>query len=179
MSRILNMVGRAIVRMIGDGGSRQTAQLEVTKDELLDDVPRIQNYGFTGVPPVAGTDCIVVFLNGDRNEPMIVAMENRQFRLKGLQNGEVAIFDDLGNVIKLGRNQVDVTAVTKLVATAPIVQVTAATSATLTSGASSMTMTPSGIALASTVLTHNGKNIGATHTHGGVTPGAGTSGVVT
>ena len=173
------MVGRAIVRMIGDGASRQTAQLEVTKDELLDDVPRIQNYGLTGVPPIAGTDCVVLFLNGDRNEPIIVAMENRQFRVQGLESGEVAMYDDLGNVIKLGRDQVDVTAVTKLVGTAPTVEVTAATSATLASGSSSMTMTPSGIALVSMVLTHNGKNIGATHTHGGVTSGSGTSGVPT
>lgn len=173
------MVARAIVRMVGDGAGRQTAQLEVTKDELLDDVPRMQNYGFTGVPPAGGTDCVVLFLNGDRNEPIVVAMENQKFRLKGLQNGEVGIYDDLGNVIKLGRNQVDVTAVTKLVATAPIVQVTATTSASLTSGGSSMNMTPAGIALVSTVLTHNGKNIGSTHTHGGVTTGSGTSGVPT
>lgn len=38
---------------------------------------------------------------------------------------------------------------------------------------------PSGIALTSTALTHNGKNIGATHTHNGVTTGSGVSGVPT
>jgi len=176
MSRILNMVGRAIVRMLGDSGGRQTAQIEVTKDELLDDVPRMQNYGFTGVPPAAGTDCVVVFLGGDRNEPVVVAMENQKFRLKGLAYGEVAIYDDLGNVIKLGRNQVEVTAVTKLVGTAPTVQVSATSSATISSGGSSMVLTPSAIALTSPVLTHNGKNIGATHAHSGVTTGAGNTG---
>ena len=174
MSRTLNMIARAIVRLIGDDGTRQSAQLEVTAGEYLDDVPRIQNYGLTSVPPVDGTDAIVLFLNGDRNEGITIAMENRQFRLKGLESGEVALFDDLGNVVKLGRDQLEVAAVTKLIATAPeaqvtapIVQVTAATSATLTSGASSMTMTPAGIALVSTALTHNGKNIGSTHYHVG------------
>lgn len=167
MSRAINLVARAIVRLIGDGASRQTAQLEVTKGELIDDVPRMQNYGFTGVPPVGGTDATVIFLGGDRNEPIIVAMENRQFRLKGLESGEVALYDDLGNVFKLGRDQVEVTAVTKLVATAPIVEVTATTSARVAVGAASMTITPTTIALVSAVLTHNGKNIGATHYHVG------------
>jgi len=35
------------------------------------------------------------------------------------------------------------------------------------------------ITITSTTLTHNGKNIGATHTHSGVTVGAGTTGVPT
>jgi phage baseplate assembly protein V len=147
------------VRLIGDGGSRQSAQLEVTKGELLDDVPRMQNYGMTSVPPVGGSDATVIFLGGDRNEPIIVAMENRQFRLTNLESGEVAIYDDLGNVFKLGRDQVEVTAVTKLVVTAPEVD--------LVVGASSVSVTSGAIALVSAVLTHNGKNIGATHYHVG------------
>lgn len=43
-----------------------------------------------------------------------------------------------------------------------------------------MEITSSGIAITGGgSLTHNGKNIGATHTHGGVTTGAGTTGVPT
>jgi phage baseplate assembly protein V len=167
MSRIDNVLARAIVRLVGDSSSRQTAQLEVTKGELLDDVPRMQNYGFTGVPPAQGTDATVVFLGGDRNEPIIVAMENRQFRLVGLESGEVAIYDNLGNVIKLGQDQVEVAAVTKLVGTAPIIELTATTSGKLVAGASSITVAPSGVAIVSPVLTHNGKNIGNTHYHVG------------
>lgn len=182
MSRIDNLVARAIVRLVGDSSTRQTAQVEVTKGELLDDVPRMQNYGLTGVPPATGADATVLFLGGDRNEPIIVAMENRQFRLVGLESGEVALYDDLGNVVKLGRDQVEVTAVTKLVATAPLIEVTAttklsgtapvveltgSTSGKLAAGASSITVTPAGVAIVSTVLTHNGKNIGATHYHVG------------
>jgi len=179
MSRVENLIARAIVRLVGDAGTRQSAQLEVTKGELLDDVPRMQNYGLTSVPPAGGTDAIVLFLGGDRNEGIIVAMENRQFRLKALESGEVALFDDLGNVVKLGREQLEVTAVTKLVATAPQVEVTAQTSAVIKTGASSITVTPASVAIQSLILTHNGKNIGATHTHSGVTTGSGTTGVPT
>lgn len=182
MSRASNLVARAIPRVVGDGASRQSVQLEVTKGELIDDVPRMQNYGFTGVPPVGGSDAVVIFLGGDRNEPIIIAMENRQFRIAGLESGEVAVYDDLGNVIKLGRDQVDITAVAKVVVaapevevvaetkamvTAPTVEVAATTQASITVGAASMTITPTTIALVSANLTHNGKNIGATHYHVG------------
>lgn len=44
-----------------------------------------------------------------------------------------------------------------------------------TSGAINMT-TPGAIALTSASLTHNGKNIGATHEHSGVTPGGSNTG---
>jgi len=170
MSRILNMLAKALPKLWSDGGPRQTAQVEVTKGELIDDVERMQNYGMTSHPPVAGTDCLMVFLGGNREQGVIIAAENRQFRLKGLKSGEVALYDDLGNVVKLGRENIEVIAVTKLAASAPIVEVNAATSASIISGASSITITPSGIELVSASLTHNGKNIGATHYHVGSPP---------
>lgn len=166
-SRALNMLAKAVTRKIIDTLGRQTAQVEVTKGELIDDMERMQDYGFTSNPPASGTDAIVAFLGGSREQGVIIRMENRSFRVKGLESGEVAMFDDLGNVFKLGREQVEVTAVTKLVATAPDIEVTASASAKVVAGASSMTITPAGIALVSTILTHNGKNIGATHYHVG------------
>lgn len=167
MNPLFNLLARAIGRRVDDSGNRQSIQVEVTKGELIDGVPRIQNYGFTGVPPAAGSDAVVVFLGAEREQGIIVAMENQQFRLKGLESGEVAIYDDLGNVFKLGRDSVEVTAVTKITIQAPVVEVTAATSARLSTGASSITLTPAGVAIVSPVLTHNGKNIGATHYHVG------------
>lgn len=166
-SRALNMLAKAVIRKIFDNSGRQAAQVEVTKGELIDDVERMQDYGFTSNPPAAGTDALMMFFGGDRSQGIIVRMENRSFRLKSLESGEVAMFDDLGNVFKLGREQVDVTAVTKLVVTAPVVEVVAQTSALIQSGGSSITITPAGVAIVSTVLTHNGKNIGATHFHVG------------
>lgn len=47
---------------------------------------------------------------------------------------------------------------------------------TLKAGASTITMTPSGVAIVSPSLTHNGINVGATHTHSGVTVGAANTG---
>jgi hypothetical protein len=51
--------------------------------------------------------------------------------------------------------------------------------ATIKAGLSAIAITPAGIALTSPpgTLTHNGKNIGDTHVHGGVTVGTGSTGV--
>lgn len=166
-TQLANMVARAITRNVDDSRSRQAAQIEVTKDELVDDVPRIQNYGHTSKPPVGGSDCIVIFQNGDREQGVIIAMENRQFRLTNLEDGEVALYDDLGNVFKLGREQVELTAVMKAVVTAPVIQATATTSATIAAGSSSIVVTPTAVDITSPILRHNGKNIGNTHYHVG------------
>lgn len=159
MSRILNMLAKALPRRISDSGKRQTMQVEVTKGELIDDVERMQQYGLSSNPPLAGTDCLVAFLGGNREQGVIIVAENRQFRLAGLESGEVALFDDLGNVVKLGRNRVEVQAVSELFASAPQVNITA--------GASSISISAAGVAITGPSLTHNGKEIGSTHFHVG------------
>lgn len=164
-SRALNMLAKAVTKMVVDTLGRQKAQVEVTKGELIDDVERMQDYGFTSNPPASGTDALVAFFGGDRSQGIIIRMENRGFRLKSLETGEVAMFDDLGNVFKLGREQIDIVGLTKVVVTSPEVEVVAATSAKIQSGASSITISPAGVAIVSPVLTHNGKNIGNTHYH--------------
>ena len=166
-SRALNMLATAVIKRVVDSFGRQKAQVEVTKGELIDDVIRMQNYGFGSNPPEEGSDSLIAFLGGSREQAVIVVADNRAFRLKNLESGEVAIYDDLGNIFKLGRDSVEVIAVTKLTASAPIMEVSVDSSATISAGASSIVITPSGVAITSTVLTHNGKNIGASHYHVG------------
>lgn len=154
MNQTANMLARAILRRLVDTGSRQAAQLEVTKGELVDDVPRIQNYGLTGVPPVQGTDAIVVFLGGDREQGIIIAMENKQYRLASLEAGEVALYDDLGNMVKLGRSKLEVVAVTEVDIIAPTVSVKA-TQVNIEAERTDI----------AGQLFNNGVNVGSTHRH--------------
>ncbi|QDH35858.1 phage baseplate assembly protein V [Porphyrobacter sp. YT40] len=116
--RVRGMVARAIVRLVDDARQAQELQVELLADESQDAVERFQNYGLTSVPH-AGAEALVVFAGGLRSHGVVLAVEDRRYRLTGLQDGEVALFDDLGNVIKLGRQRIDVTAVTELLVTAP------------------------------------------------------------
>lgn len=116
--RVRGMVARAIVRLVDDARQAQELQLELLADESQDAVERFQNYGLTSVPH-AGAEALVVFAGGLRSHGVVLAVEDRRYRLTGLEEGEVALFDDLGNIIKLGRERIDVTAVTELRVEAP------------------------------------------------------------
>lgn len=177
MNRALNMLGRAVIRSIVDRGGRQTAQVEVMKGELIDNTPRMQNYGMSSFPPVAGTDCLIGFLGGDRSQGIILVAESRKFRYQNLKEGEVVLYDDLGNVFLFGREGVSIVGKTRIDVTAPDVEVVASNSATVVSGGSSITIDGSGVAIVSPRLTHNGVNIGASHTHSGVQAGNGNTGM--
>lgn len=50
MSRVANMVSRAVVRRADDAGKLQTLQVDALADETRG-VERFQNYGLTSVPP--------------------------------------------------------------------------------------------------------------------------------
>lgn len=101
--RVMMTVGRAVLRAIDDSGSRQTAQIEALRGEVRDAVERMQQYGFTSVP-LPGADGTVVFVAGNREHGIIVATEDRRYRLTGLEGGEVAIYDDQGQKVHLTRD---------------------------------------------------------------------------
>lgn len=111
--RVRLMISRAIVNLIDDAKARQTLQVDLLSDETQDGAERFQDYGFTSHPH-PGAEGIAVFPGGTRSHAIVLVVENREFRLKDLQQGEVAMFDDLGNVIKLGREAIEVTAVADL-----------------------------------------------------------------
>lgn len=189
--KLSQMVGRAVLRAINDGTSTQTVQLELLKDELYDGVERFQEYGFTSVPH-AGAEAVMVSIGGTRGHGIVIAVDDKRYRIKSLENGEVAIYTDEdqdgGHRIHLKRNKEiellsDTTA--SILQTPTKTTVSNDTEIEVVSGAASVNVTPSAITLTvggqvvvldASGLTHNGKNIGATHTHSGVTPGGGNTG---
>lgn len=97
------MIGRAILAAANDHGAIQTAQAQLLADEVQDDVERIQQYGFTSVP-LDGAEAVVAFVGGNRDHGLIIAVDDRRFRLKGLRGGEVALYDDQGQKVHLTRD---------------------------------------------------------------------------
>lgn len=168
------MAAKAVVRLVGDTEGRQTLQVEILKDEVRDDVERAQNYGFTSHPH-AGCDAVIVCAGGSRERSIAVVVDDRRYRLQ-MQAGEVALYDDLGNAVKLLRDMVKIEAVQHLEATAPttkiVSEVTIEGSLTV-NGPSTL----SGNITSTGTITNNGKAIDSTHTHTGVQPGGGSTGV--
>ena len=167
--RVRLMLARAIVLLIDDAPRAQELQVELLEDEQQDGVERLQNYGFTAAPH-PGAEAVVACIGGLRSHAIALVVEDRRYRLKGLAAGEVALYDDLGNVVKLGRTQITITAADKIAITAPG-GVTIAGDVAVT-GDVSIT----GAVTASVDVIAAGISL-KTHKHGGVQAGAAQTGV--
>ena len=100
--RVQLSIGRGALRLVSDGHSMQRVQAEFLAGEVRDGMERFQGYGFASVP-LAGMEVIAAFLGGDRSNGVVLAVGDRQFRVKGMQNGEAAVYDDLGQSVHLTR----------------------------------------------------------------------------
>lgn len=156
-NRVMMMFARGVLRSVNDSNGRQQLQVELLKGELRDGVERMQNYGFTSHPK--GGDVAVAFIGGNREQGIVLIADDRRYRIS-LEPGEVAIYDDQGNKIELLRDMVKVTAVAKVQVVAPVGE-----------------FNIDQLDINGASLRHNGKDVGATHKHGGVTIGSASSGV--
>lgn len=104
--RILSGLGLARITATEDGGPTQVCQVDFGAGEVHDRRYRLAEYGFASRPK-AGADAVVVFPAGDRSAGVVIATGDRRFRLH-LEEGEVALHDDLGHVIKLARDGIKI-----------------------------------------------------------------------
>ncbi len=121
-TRIANMVARAVLSGVDDSTKMQILQVGLLADETREGLERFQNYGFTGVP-LAGAEAVVVFAGGRRDHGLVIAVDDRRYRLRNLESGEVAVYTDQGDSIVIRRGgTIEVTASTKVILDAPAVE---------------------------------------------------------
>lgn len=101
--RMRLMVSRAVIVLVNDSLKTQRLQLNVLKDEVPDGVERFAEYGFTSAPH-KGCQAVVVSIGGSRSHMIVIATHDGNSRLSGLAEGEVALYDDLGQKVHLTRN---------------------------------------------------------------------------
>lgn len=101
--RVYLMIGRAVIKLVEDAYGVQQVQLVGLEGEVLDKVERFQEYGFTSVPK-ADAEAVLLAVGGDRAHGLVVGVEDRRYRLRGLAGGEVAIYDDQDQVVHIKRN---------------------------------------------------------------------------
>lgn len=154
-NRVMMMFARGVVRGVTDSNGRQQLQVELLKDELRDDIEHMQNYGFTS--HAKGGDVAVAFIGGNREQGIVLAVDDRRYRIT-MEAGEVAMYDDLGNKVELLRDMVKVTAVQHAEIQAPTIKLIGdleVVGSVKIQGNIDSTGT----------ITNNGKRIDSTHTH--------------
>jgi len=92
MRRLDMMVARGASTGISDGGGMQTMQADMLEGEAIDELERFQSFGISSVPP-AGSDVLAVFIGGNRDQGVVLAINDRGSRPTGLQAGETMIYN--------------------------------------------------------------------------------------
>jgi len=89
-------------------------------DETLSNREFIQDYGFTSRPKPGAE---VIFIR-EGNHFIAIASDDRRYRI-ALEEGEIALYDDLGQIVHLTRDGIVASSPTKISATAPEITLTA------------------------------------------------------
>ncbi len=136
--RLQLLAGQGVATLV----SHQRVQATVLDGETLK-AQRVEPYGLS-YRPKPGAQVYLVFPAGDRAQGIALVVGDRRYEMQ-LQEGEVALHDDEGNHIKLGRGG----------------------HITMQAAGSVSINTPGACSITSASLTHNGINVGHTHTHAG------------
>ncbi|MEO6217769.1 MAG: phage baseplate assembly protein V [Sphingomonas sp.] len=105
--RVQMMVSRATIAKVDDDPMIQELQVELLSDETQESVEHFQPYGFAAHPK-AGAEAIMLAVGGLRSHGLVINVADRRYRLTGLQEGEVAIHDDQGQKVLLGRDGITI-----------------------------------------------------------------------
>ncbi len=98
--RIMMMVAIADTPLSNDAGPIQELQVRIDEREIIDEVPRLQEFGFTSRPP-NGTDVVLVFVNGDRSRALAIGTNHQASRPRNLKPGESMLFSEDGKYIHM------------------------------------------------------------------------------
>jgi phage baseplate assembly protein V len=100
--RLDMMLVRGELLGTSDTGGIQTMQVGLLEGEVTDGVERFQTYGISAVPPPGG-DVLVGCVQGNRDQPMVIAVNDRGSRPRGLSSGEVCLYNDQDCYVRLTR----------------------------------------------------------------------------
>lgn len=74
--RLYSLVSAATLETVDDSKGVQLVKVCALKDEVLNDLQRLQNHGFASQPPT-GSEVLCVFVNGNLEHGYVVAAEKR------------------------------------------------------------------------------------------------------
>ena len=101
---MLTSIAPVQITATDDTGPIHKAQISIHgTPESVDNVGVMHFYGLAS-HAMPGTDATAMFIHGRRDNPIIVATGNQEHRLRNLEVGEVALYDQNGSVIKLAKN---------------------------------------------------------------------------
>jgi phage baseplate assembly protein V len=125
--KIAMMLMRGVVQYVDDAHGLQQMNLIVAAGDLWTGAQRFQEYGFTSTP-LPGAEVVIGSIGGLRSFGVVVAVDDRRYRLQTLPAGGVALYDAHGSSVLLDNaGNITATGAGTITATAPNVVINAST----------------------------------------------------
>lgn len=155
------MVLRVVVGLVNDAAKMQAMQVQAYGEVVRDQAEHFQNYGLTSVPH-PGAEGIGLSVGGSTNHLVVINVDDRRYRMKGMAAGEVALYDDLGQCVYLTRDGIVVKGAGKPILFTDTPLITFDAPETVFTG---------NVSFEGDTVEHGGTDIGHHHRHGGVLHG--------
>lgn len=110
-------ISRATIEAVDDAGTQQLVRARGLRAETFTEVHRVQPHGLSAVPPV-GSEGTFLRL-GASERVLALGFENKQHRPRGLNPGEVALYDASGQMVSLVQQKIRIVSATKVEIVAP------------------------------------------------------------
>lgn len=169
------LISRGILRTYDASGPQHLATISGLKSEEFQGVPRLQQWGQTGYPPI-GSHVLFTRLGDGSDRVTILGIDHADYGPRDLQAGHKAIYDQSGNILKFAGAQAALHASAALRIDGVDIVIQASNSLTLKVQGVAMKITGEGVAITGGVVTHDGHAIDKTHKHSGITPGGALTG---
>jgi len=99
---VATRIVRGVLKLVNDAPALQELQAALLRGEVADGLERFQQYGLTSHPH-PDAEVLVLRLGAGADHGIVIAVDDRRYRLTGLEQGEVALYDDEGSYVKLRR----------------------------------------------------------------------------
>lgn len=109
MQALWGLVGRGRVTRAKSSSAQQQVQVVLSADELKDSMEHMEPFGFTSCPK-PDAEALALFLGGDRSNGVVIMVSDRSYRLKGLAEGESALYNAAGHTVVLYQDRIEITA---------------------------------------------------------------------
>jgi phage baseplate assembly protein V len=105
--KLMLIVGRCILSAINNSEKTQKLQVKAMSGETITDVERYQEYGLESFP-LTDKECLIVCVNGNRDQGIIIKVHDRENRPTDLSSGDVVLYDYRGNQVRLESGKVKI-----------------------------------------------------------------------
>lgn len=112
--RLSNLAARAKLLRVDDSIAVQRVQIEALLGEARDLLERVQQYGLTSVPLEGAHPVVLLCPQGDRTQALAIAVDDVRHRPTGGGAGDVVLYDNRGNQIRLKNGVIEIVAVADL-----------------------------------------------------------------